>query len=60
MLETLSSEPRTVTVGPVAVKPVKAGPRYDLPYITWGGDVATFHANGGVRTYLRVARLCMI
>lgn len=21
-----------------------------LPYITWGGDVATFHANGGLQT----------
>jgi outer membrane protein OmpA-like peptidoglycan-associated protein len=21
-----------------------------LPYITWGGDVATFHANGGLKT----------
>ena len=36
-------------VGPVQVEPVawKPGAVLDVPYITWGGDVATFHANGG-------------
>lgn len=38
------------TVGAVAVKPVKESATYELPYITWGGDVATFHANGGLTT----------
>lgn len=36
-------------VGPVAVKPVKSG-ALEVPFITWGGDVATFHANGGLTT----------
>ena len=34
-------------VGEVQVEP---GGTVGLPYITWGGDVATFHANGGVET----------
>lgn len=37
-------------VGPVRVQPVKAAPVLEVPYITWGGDVATFHANGGLTT----------
>ena len=36
-------------VGRVAVGDVKAG-TVQIPYITWGGDVATFHANGGLTT----------
>jgi ABC-type nitrate/sulfonate/bicarbonate transport system substrate-binding protein/outer membrane protein OmpA-like peptidoglycan-associated protein len=37
-------------VGPVKVEPVKAGQSLSVPYLTWGGDVATFHANGGKET----------
>lgn len=36
-------------VGPVQVGPV-AGGTLQLPYITWGGDTATFWANGGLQT----------
>lgn len=39
-------------VGPVAVGPVqaKANGVVPIPFITWGGDVAEFYANGGLRT----------
>ena len=37
-------------VGPVQVGPVAAGSVVTLPFITWGGDTATFHANGGLQT----------
>lgn len=37
-------------VGPVNVQAVKASQPLKVPYITWGGDVATFYANGGLRT----------
>jgi outer membrane protein OmpA-like peptidoglycan-associated protein len=37
-------------VGPVQVKDVAAARPLVLPYITWGGDVATFYANGGLET----------
>ena len=37
-------------VGPVQVKPVPAQSTLSVPYITWGGDVATFLANGGLDT----------
>jgi ABC-type nitrate/sulfonate/bicarbonate transport system substrate-binding protein len=36
-------------VGSVAVGPVKSGP-LQVPFLTWGGDVATFYANGGLST----------
>jgi len=36
-------------VGPIGVEPVKPGV-LNVPYITWGGDVATFQANGGLTT----------
>lgn len=36
-------------VGDVQVAPVQSGPT-QVPFITWGGDVATFHANGGLKT----------
>ncbi len=47
-----AQEPFTNLVGPVAVGPVKwkAGDALEVPYILWGGDVATFHANGGLNT----------
>jgi len=37
-------------VGPVKVGEVAASPVQKLPFLTWGGDVATFHANGGLKT----------
>lgn len=37
-------------VGSVAVKPVQKTDVLQVPFITWGGDVATFHANGGLTT----------
>ncbi|MFN8740729.1 MAG: ABC transporter substrate-binding protein [Pirellula sp.] len=36
-------------VGPVSVGPVAAGPT-KVPFLTWGGDVATFLANGDLKT----------
>lgn len=37
-------------VGPVTVRPVEKAAEVEVPFITWGGDVATFHANGGRTT----------
>ena len=37
-------------VGSVAVKPVQKTDTLQVPFITWGGDVATFYANGGLTT----------
>ncbi len=37
-------------VGPAQVGPVQSGRTLTVPFITWGGDVATFHANGGLKT----------
>ena len=37
-------------VGDVKVADVSDTGPVQLPFITWGGDVATFHANGGVLT----------
>ncbi|MFV1964190.1 MAG: hypothetical protein ACC628_02115 [Pirellulaceae bacterium] len=37
-------------VGAVPVKPVQEQAVLEVPYITWGGDVATFLANGGLET----------
>ncbi len=37
-------------VGPVTVKPVQKTDVLQVPFITWGGDVATFYANGGLTT----------
>src|SRR5262249_45994684 len=37
-------------LGPVKVAPVEAGAAISLPYITWGGDIVTFYANGGLKT----------
>jgi ABC-type nitrate/sulfonate/bicarbonate transport system substrate-binding protein len=34
-------------VGDVAVKPVQKQDVLQVPFITWGGDAATFQANGG-------------
>jgi len=37
-------------VGAISVKPVANTAPIPVPYITWGGDVATFNANGGLKT----------
>ncbi len=37
-------------VGNVTVQPVAKSAAVQVPFITWGGDVATFHANGNLRT----------
>ena len=37
-------------VGATTVQPVAAGKNVSVPYITWGGDVGTFLANGGLQT----------
>jgi ABC-type nitrate/sulfonate/bicarbonate transport system substrate-binding protein len=34
-------------VGDVKAADLKPGPVYKVPFLTWGGDVATFLANGG-------------
>src|SRR5437899_3302554 len=33
-----------------AIPPLKPGEVVEVPFILWGGDVATFHANGGLET----------
>lgn len=38
------------SLGEVKVGSVEATDPTPLPYLTWGGDVATFNANGGVTT----------
>lgn len=37
-------------VGPITVQPVAEDKPVTVPFITWGGDVATFMANGGLET----------
>ena len=37
-------------VGSVSARPVREATPLEVPYITWGGDVATFLANGGLTT----------
>ncbi|XOV70769.1 MAG: ABC transporter substrate-binding protein [Verrucomicrobiota bacterium] len=37
-------------VGNPQIGSVNSSGSLQLPYITWGGDVATFHANGGLQT----------
>jgi ABC-type nitrate/sulfonate/bicarbonate transport system substrate-binding protein len=37
-------------VGSVSVGPVTQTSPLQVPYITWGGDMATFYANGGLST----------
>ena len=45
-----AQDPFSKLVGPVNVKAVTKSGTIDVPFITWGGDVATFHANGGLKT----------
>jgi ABC-type nitrate/sulfonate/bicarbonate transport system substrate-binding protein/outer membrane protein OmpA-like peptidoglycan-associated protein len=45
--------PANPAARPVSSKPVGeivAGDAMKVPYLLWGGDMATFHGNGGVRT----------
>jgi ABC-type nitrate/sulfonate/bicarbonate transport system substrate-binding protein/outer membrane protein OmpA-like peptidoglycan-associated protein len=42
--------PFSDVVGPGAVGTVSAGGAWTVPYITWGGDMATFYGNGGLTT----------
>ena len=37
-------------VGPGSVGSVNSGRSLQLPYIIWGGDMASFYANGGLKT----------
>ena len=37
-------------IGPVTVQPVQTTDVVKVPFIFWGGDVATFLANGGLKT----------
>ncbi len=45
--------PSDKSVEPIDLKPLKPGDAVELPFIFWGGDVATFHANGGLETKTR-------
>ena len=40
----------TDLVGPVAIGKVTQKDPINVPYITWGGDMVTFYANGGLKT----------
>ncbi|TWT29194.1 hypothetical protein KOR34_53340 [Posidoniimonas corsicana] len=46
----LPAEQFSKLTGPVNVRPVQSGKQINVPYITWGGDVTTFFANGGLET----------
>lgn len=45
-----AQQPFSQTVGSTPLKPVAVQNPLHVPYITWGGDVATFAANGGLKT----------
>lgn len=49
-LSATAQEPFSKLVGPVKVGDVSSTDPLIVPYITWGGDMATFHANGGLET----------
>ena len=44
------AEPFSALVGNVPVGPVAKAAQVQVPYIFWGGDYATFYANGGQAT----------
>ncbi len=46
----IAQESFSSIVGPLRVGPVQNQSTLQVPYITWGGDVATFLANGGLET----------
>ena len=45
-----AQKPFSDLVGQVNVQPVQTSETTNIPFITWGGDVATFMANGGLQT----------
>ncbi len=47
---TAQERPFTELAGPGAVGPMPDAAQLSVPYITWGGDMATFYANGGLTT----------
>lgn len=49
-LQVQAQETFGALVGNVKVGPVAASGAIQVPFIVWGGDVATFHANGGLKT----------
>ena len=49
-LESQAGERFSGLVGRVRVGKVSKTKPMQVPFITWGGDFATFHANGGLRT----------
>ena len=49
MAESLVPNFATLT-GNVKVEPVSKAEVKELPFLTWGGDVATFYGNGGINT----------
>jgi ABC-type nitrate/sulfonate/bicarbonate transport system substrate-binding protein len=46
----VAQEPFANLLGPVKTGPVVKGGPIEVPYILWGGDVATFLANGDLKT----------
>ena len=42
----------TELVGSVSTQPVKASSPLSVPFITWGGDVATFYVRHNINTNL--------
>lgn len=49
-LPSVAAAPFTKTLGAVSPGQASANGVIQVPYILWGGDVATFHANGGLAT----------
>ncbi|MEM0965009.1 MAG: ABC transporter substrate-binding protein [Verrucomicrobiota bacterium] len=49
-ISTLIAEPYQDLIGPVTVGEVEPGKAVEVPFIVWGGDMATFYANGGLDT----------
>ncbi|MEZ6133506.1 MAG: ABC transporter substrate-binding protein [Pirellulaceae bacterium] len=47
---TSAQESFRTLVGETPIKAVAKSDVVQVPYITWGGDVATFHANGDLKT----------
>lgn len=50
VLPGLHAESFSEIVGPVKVEPVAKTKAVQVPFIVWGGDMATFYANGGLQT----------
>lgn len=46
----LAQQKFSALVGPITVQPVQNVTPIPVPFLTWGGDVATFYANGGLKT----------